>query len=146
MKILLRKTFIVGLIGFVCLCASNLPSLASVSYEKHMANGKDYLQKQALTEAAQEFREALGLKPNSFEARLALGQTLFNASQYEQALVELYEAERLDSNNTDVHYQIGLTLMKRLDFDEAGGEFRHVLDIILKTQAPGVTWVFAWSN
>lgn len=70
-------------------------------------------------DAAQEFRRALAVRPESVEARVDLGSVLSLAGDRSSAMEQLREALRLDPANVTAHFNLGALLAETGPPDEA---------------------------
>lgn len=114
----------------LCLFISFL-SLSAVAQDltdadKHFARGEEYLQKQKYTEAIEEFKEAIRIRPRWPEAYFKLGLaysavplTDRNADYETAALKAFKEAVRLKPDWAEAHNQLGSKYRTFLRYDEA---------------------------
>ena len=70
-------------------------------------------------DAAQEFRRALTVRPESVEARVNLGSVLSSAGDRSGAMEQLREALRLDPGNFTAHFNLGALLAEGSAPEEA---------------------------
>lgn len=70
-------------------------------------------------DAAQEFRRALAVRPESVEARVDLGSVLVPASDRSGAMEQFREALRLDPSNFTAHFNLGALLADGNSREEA---------------------------
>ena len=70
-------------------------------------------------DAAQEFRRALAVRPESVEARVDLGSVLFRMGDRSGAMEQFREALRLDPGNVTAHFNLGALLAEGSERDEA---------------------------
>jgi len=85
--------------------------------------GKVLYQERRPGEAADQFRKAIKLEPDSPEAHANLGNCLEAEGRAEEARREYAAALGIDPGFAGAHYDLGLSLLKSGRLDEAAGEF-----------------------
>ncbi len=78
-------------------------------------------------EAADQFRIAVGIRPDSPEAHANLGNCLQALGRPEDARAEYAAALAIDPGFAGAHYNLGLSLLRSRRFDEASEQFRAAL-------------------
>ena len=91
-------------------------NLGKIRQEAAHAHGDDPA---LLTEAMQEFREAIRIEPSVSQAHNNLGTVLLALGQYDAAATEYREALRLRPGDAQVQYNLGLVLQRQGRPDEA---------------------------
>jgi tetratricopeptide (TPR) repeat protein len=89
--------------------------------------GRVFLEERRPAEAAEQFREAAKIQPDSPEAHANLGSALDALGMADEARREYAAALRIDPGFAGAHYNLGLSLLRAGLTDEAAGEFRAAL-------------------
>jgi tetratricopeptide (TPR) repeat protein len=89
--------------------------------------GRVFLQEGSPAEAAEQFREAVRIQPDSPEAHANLGNALEALGRVDEARREYASALGIDSGFAGGHYDLGLSLLRSGMAGEAAGEFRAAL-------------------
>jgi tetratricopeptide (TPR) repeat protein len=108
-------TYAVGRVPSAWLARSNL--------------GKALYQEGRPAEAAQQFREAIALEPDSPEAHADLGNCLEAQGDSEGARGEYAAALAINPRFAGARYNLGLAFLRERRLDEAAEQFRATLDI-----------------
>lgn len=93
----------------------------------HFNLGYALVQAGRVAEAAEPYREAVRLKPDSALARNNLGDALLKTDRADEAEPHLREAVRLDPSLPAAHYNLGLILAQRGQFDAAAESFAEAI-------------------
>jgi tetratricopeptide (TPR) repeat protein len=80
-----------------------------------------------LSEAIDNFREALKLKPDYADAHLNLGVALENQGKHDEAIVQIREAIRLKPEIAEAHRNLGITLARQGKPTEAIAEYHEAI-------------------
>lgn len=97
------------------------------SAEAHNWLGVAYLQKNSLTQAEGEFRQAIRLKPGFVRAYNNLGSTLAQAGDIEQGIRILNEGLKYAPGDLQLRINLGMALRSKGDAEGAIGHFRSLL-------------------
>jgi len=89
--------------------------------------GKVLLLGRQPAEAAEEFRAAIAIQPDSPETHANLGNALEALGRAGEARQEFAAALRIDPGFAGGHYDLGLSLLRAGRLDDAAGEFRSAL-------------------
>ncbi len=89
--------------------------------------GKVFLQERRPAEAAEQFREAVRIQPDSPEAHANLGNALEALDRRAEARGEYAAALAIDPGFAGAHYNLGLSLLRSGRLDEAAAEFLAAL-------------------
>jgi tetratricopeptide (TPR) repeat protein len=84
------------------------------------------------SEAHEDSRRAVSLKPNNSDYQANLGYVLWKLGRVDEAVSAERAALKLDQKNTTAHYQLGrflLRLGERKDLNEAISELRRALEL-----------------
>ncbi len=81
------------------------------------------------SEAVDEFKHAITLKPNYAEAHYHLGNAFFNLHRYEESLVAYKQAVKLKPNYADAHFSLGILSSMLSNNNDAIKAFKKVLDL-----------------
>lgn len=84
--------------------------------------GIQYIKLNELDKAAEAFRSALNVNPESFDSRMNLGAIYYTQKKYADAEPELRAANKLRPNTAGVLYYLGMSLANLGKFDEAETE------------------------
>jgi len=91
--------------------------------------GKALLQEERPAQAAEQFREATRIRPDSPEAHANLGNALEALDRADEARREYAAALRIDPGLAGAHYDLGLSLLRSGRSDDAAVEFRAALEL-----------------
>ena len=89
--------------------------------------GRVLLGERSPSEAADQFREAVRIQPDSPEAHANLGNALDALGKGDEARSEYAAALRIDPGFAGAHYNMGLSLLRAGLVDNAAAEFRAAL-------------------
>lgn len=103
------------------------PKPAAPTVEDYIAKAEDFAGKNDPRGAAEVFRQALALKPDSFEARLGLADSLHDARDYQNADGEYQKVIAQKSDSTEAHRGRGDTLYELKRYDEAINEYQSAI-------------------
>ena len=95
----------------------------------HARLAVDLFRRGMLSEAAEEFRQALAINPNYADLRNQLGVTLFSAGRDGEAEAEFREALHINGRYVEAHVNLGLVLQRQGRAGEADQAFRAALGI-----------------
>ena len=90
--------------------------------------GELYSQEGKLTEAAENYKQSLSIRPNDFETKNQLCLTIASQGNLEEAVECFKEAVILNPYSAEVHYNLGLTYARLETLDKALFEFNTAID------------------
>ena len=94
----------------------------------HLARGRTALEARRFSEAAEEFRKAIGEQPDSIPAHFNLGAALTQTGDLRGAIEQFKEVIRLDPAHANAHYNLGILLAGDNQHEEAIKHLRTALD------------------
>src|SRR5215831_18917030 len=97
------------------------------SAEAHNWLGVAYLQKNSLSDARREFRQAIQLKPGFVRAYNNLGSTLAQAGDIAQGIQVLQDGLKYAPGDLQLRLNLGMALRSKGDADGALEQFRSLL-------------------
>jgi tetratricopeptide (TPR) repeat protein len=103
------------------------PKPAAPTVEDYIAKAEDFAAKNDPRAAAEAFRQALALKPDSFEAQLGLADSLHDAKDYQNADNEYQKVIAQKSGSAEAHRGRGDTLYELKRYDEAIAEYQWAI-------------------
>lgn len=95
----------------------------------HAQLAQDLYRRGMLDAAADEYRQALALRPEYADLRNRLGITLYDAQRNEEALVEFERALAINPRYTEARLNYGLALLRLERLQEAQQAFVTVLEL-----------------
>jgi tetratricopeptide (TPR) repeat protein len=95
----------------------------------HLSLGYAMLYRGKFSQAAEEFQQALRLRPRYFEARSNLGVAYEYMGNAPAAIENFNEALQLNPNLTQAHLHLGNVLLTQGRFKEALQHFRKAVDL-----------------
>ncbi|MDX1933949.1 MAG: tetratricopeptide repeat protein [Capsulimonadales bacterium] len=95
----------------------------------HARLALDLFRRGMLTEAIEEYRQALEIAPNYADLRNQLGVTLYAAGRDEEAIVEFNHALSINPRYVEARLNHGLALQRQGFPAQAHAEFCHVLEL-----------------
>jgi type II secretory pathway predicted ATPase ExeA/tetratricopeptide (TPR) repeat protein len=93
------------------------------TFRSHLEAGRALLAQTRPDEAAEEFRQALHLQPDSAESHRALTVALFDKGDLDGAIAEYRRVIRLEAGDVSAHIDLGLALYVKDDLDGAVAEY-----------------------
>lgn len=81
-------------------------------------------------EAAEAFRKALALAPNSTRERLNYGLALLRTGETDQAIAELEKVQRQDPSLPHTWFNLAVTYKKKGEYQHAIEQFRHMTQLV----------------
>ena len=104
---------------------------AAASIERHRNLGKAFYENSAMhAEAAEEFRLALELAPNSAREHLNFGLALLRAGDLTKGVAELQAAQKLDPKLPHTWFNLGLAFKREGDTDRALAQFAEMEQLV----------------
>src|SRR5262249_58206560 len=103
------------------------PKSSAPSAEDYIARAEDLAAKNDPRAAAEVFRLALSLKPDSLDAQLGLADSLHDAKDYPGADAQYVKVIAQNQNSAEAHRGRGDTLYELKRYDEAGGEYQSAI-------------------
>jgi tetratricopeptide (TPR) repeat protein len=100
---------------------------AAPTVESYIAKAEEFAAKNDPRAAAEAFRQALALKPDSFEARLGLADSLHDAQDYQNADSEYQKVIAQKSDAAEAHRGRGDTLYELKRYDDAINEYQSAI-------------------
>ncbi|MGH9937496.1 MAG: tetratricopeptide repeat protein [Blastocatellia bacterium] len=100
---------------------------AAPSAEDYIAKAEDLAAKNNPRAAAEAFRQALSLKPDSIDAQLGLADSLHDAKDYQSADAEYVKIIAQSQNSAEAHRGRGDTLYELKRYDEAVNEYQAAI-------------------
>ncbi len=100
---------------------------AAPAFEDYVAKAEELAAKNDPRAAAEAFRQALALKPDSLDARLGLADSLHDAKDYQNADAEYQKAIAQNQNSAEAHRGRGDTLYELKRYDEAVNEYQSAI-------------------
>ena len=107
--------------------AFNLLASAIYHAEYHSKLGTLLLDRGQVSEAIDQFQQALRFEPDDAEAHNNLGGLLAKQSQMDEAIHQFQEATRLEPDHPHAHYNLGNALLIKGQIDEAIRQFQEVI-------------------
>ncbi|MCX6915365.1 MAG: tetratricopeptide repeat protein, partial [Verrucomicrobia bacterium] len=107
--------------------AFNLLASAIYHVEYHSKLGTLLLDRGQVSEAIDQFQQALRFEPDDAEAHNNLGGLLAKQSQMDEAIRQFQEATRLEPDHPHAHYNLGNALLIKGQIDEAIRQFQEVI-------------------
>lgn len=81
------------------------------------------------SEAVDEFKQAIKLKPNYAEAHYHLGNAYFGLRRYDEALESYRKAVQIKPDYADAHYSLGILASMLSEYDLAITSFKEVTSL-----------------
>ena len=103
----------------------NMSIATSKNPETHYTQGELLRSQKNFGEAIEEYREAIGLKPDYAAAHFGLGIALRDNGNLDDAAAEFREVIREHPADAGAHDALGLTLFRKGDFDGATKEYQE---------------------
>jgi tetratricopeptide (TPR) repeat protein len=95
----------------------------------YLSRGKIAFEARRYAEAANEFRKAVAIKPDSVTARVNLGAALSQTGDLKGAAEQFEEVLRLEPGKATAHYNLGIILAVQNKHEEAIAHLRSVLSV-----------------
>lgn len=95
--------------------------------EKRFFSGMDYLEKNALSQAREEFLAVLEMDPSAAKAHNALGRVYAEENNQDLAEKEFQKAVALDGEFLDAYINLGVLYMKKKEWEQAVKSFSRLL-------------------
>jgi tetratricopeptide (TPR) repeat protein len=95
----------------------------------YLSRGKIAFEAQRYTEAANEFRKAVTIKPESVTARVNLGAALTQTGDLKGAIEQFGEAIRLEPGKANAHYNLAVILAGQNKHEQAITHLRSALSV-----------------
>lgn len=95
----------------------------------HLARGKQAFEARQYTQAAEEYRKAVSLEPNSVTARINLGATLSQLGDVPAAIEQFEEAIRIEPGRVNAHYNLAILLAGQNKHEQAIAHLQSALKV-----------------
>ena len=95
----------------------------------HLARGKQAFEARQYTQAAEEYRKAVSLEPNSVTARINLGATLSQLGDVSGAIEQFEEAIRIEPGRVNAHYNLAILLAGQNKHEQAIAHLQSALKV-----------------
>jgi tetratricopeptide (TPR) repeat protein len=95
----------------------------------HLARGKQAFEARQYTQAAEEYRKAVSLEPNSVTARINLGATLSQLGDVAGAIEQFEEAIRIEPGRVNAHYNLAILLAGQNKHEQAIAHLQSALKV-----------------
>jgi tetratricopeptide (TPR) repeat protein len=95
----------------------------------HLARGKQAFEARQYTQAAEEYRKAVSLEPNSVTARINLGATLSQLGDVSGAIEQFEEAIRIEPGRINAHYNLAILLAGQNKHEQAIAHLQSALKV-----------------
>ncbi|MFQ6091980.1 MAG: tetratricopeptide repeat protein [bacterium] len=97
--------------------------------QKHFNAGDRYFEQGLYTEAIEEYKKAIEIKPDWAVAHNNLGLAYAKSDRGDLALQEYHEAIKIDPNLAEAHYNLASVYYDRRSYAQAIGAYKRALKI-----------------
>jgi tetratricopeptide (TPR) repeat protein len=108
-------------------CGERTAATPTLSAEAYDAQGSALLARGEAAQAAQQYRQALALKPDFAEAHGNLGNALTDLGQWDEAIEHYRQMLRLRPEVAEAHNNLGNALLSQQRFAEAAASYTQAI-------------------